>query len=141
MTTGLTGGCACGRIRYRVTAEPLFGVICYCRECQRSTGTAASPLLAVPRAAFRYEAGEPRSREYTADSGNRARHFFCGECGAQIAGISDGYPDTVTLRLGSLDTPVDFQPAMQVYVANAPAWLPLPESGQRFQRLPDGPPA
>ena len=141
MSIDLTGGCACGRVRYRTTAPPVFSAICYCRECQRSTGAAASPLLAVPRDGFRYDSGEPRSREYTADSGNLVRHFFCGECGCQIAGVSDGYPDVVTVRLGSLDSPVSFEPSFQVYCANAPAWMPLPEAGRRFERLPDAPPA
>ncbi len=141
MSTELTGGCACGHVRYRISAQPLFTVVCYCRECQRSTGAAAAPMLAVPRAAYRLEAGTPKSRRYRADSGHEVAHEFCGECGCQVSGASDGYPDIVTVRLGSLDTPFDFQPSMQVYVASAPPWMPLPESGRRFERLPDAPPA
>ncbi|EWG37779.1 hypothetical protein FVEG_01270 [Fusarium verticillioides 7600] len=35
----LTGGCACGLIRYRLTLHPLIVHCCYCTSCQRQTGS------------------------------------------------------------------------------------------------------
>ena len=34
------GGCSCGKVRYRLTAEPMFVHCCHCRQCQRITGSA-----------------------------------------------------------------------------------------------------
>jgi hypothetical protein len=34
------GGCACGAMRYRLTAAPLIVHACHCRDCQRLTGDA-----------------------------------------------------------------------------------------------------
>ncbi|KAF5988416.1 glutathione-dependent formaldehyde-activating [Fusarium coicis] len=35
----LTGGCACGLIRYRLALHPLIVHCCYCTTCQRQTGS------------------------------------------------------------------------------------------------------
>ena len=136
----LTGGCACGKIRYRVTADPILRVICYCQECRRTTGALASPIVAVPRAGFELTSGEPAHREYEAESGARARHLFCRDCGCAIGGGTSSFPDLVTLRLGSFDEPPPFEADMQVFVEHAPKWLPIPEQGRRFARGPEGVP-
>ncbi|KAJ3945748.1 uncharacterized protein N0V96_004088 [Colletotrichum fioriniae] len=36
----LTGGCACGNIRYSLNAPPMVVHCCHCTSCQRETGTA-----------------------------------------------------------------------------------------------------
>ena len=36
--TRLEGGCACGAVRYALTAEPLIVHACHCTDCQRLTG-------------------------------------------------------------------------------------------------------
>lgn len=36
----LEGGCACGAVRYRLTAPPLFVHCCHCTSCQTETGSA-----------------------------------------------------------------------------------------------------
>ena len=39
MNEPYTGGCACGAIRYEVSAEPAMMNDCQCRQCQRDSGT------------------------------------------------------------------------------------------------------
>ena len=36
--TGLTGGCQCGAVRYRLEAKPKATSICHCRMCQKASG-------------------------------------------------------------------------------------------------------
>jgi hypothetical protein len=36
----LEGGCACGAVRYRLTAPPLIVHAYHCRDCQKMTGSA-----------------------------------------------------------------------------------------------------
>ncbi|RYZ47877.1 MAG: aldehyde-activating protein, partial [Proteobacteria bacterium] len=38
MSMSYQGGCACGAIRYEISAEPLASVDCYCRDCQKESG-------------------------------------------------------------------------------------------------------
>ena len=44
----ITGGCACGVIRYEVTAEPIVTFNCHCRDCQKTTGGATDSCKYVP---------------------------------------------------------------------------------------------
>ena len=37
MNTPYTGGCACGAIRYSISAEPAVMNDCQCRQCQRDS--------------------------------------------------------------------------------------------------------
>ncbi len=41
---GFSGGCSCGAVRYTISAEPIRGFQCQCRDCQmdfRRRGAAA----------------------------------------------------------------------------------------------------
>ena len=39
----IEGGCLCGAIRYRVTAEPQGRTLCHCESCRRAAGAPPSP--------------------------------------------------------------------------------------------------
>ena len=43
----LTGGCQCGRVRYRINAVPYVFYLCHCTECQRHTSSAFCPECGV----------------------------------------------------------------------------------------------
>lgn len=38
MREAMTGGCQCGRVRYRVLIDDRDAYLCHCRMCQRATG-------------------------------------------------------------------------------------------------------
>src|ERR1700675_5141415 len=107
MPSCMTGGCACGAIRYQFTGEPLVSLKCHCRDCQHETGSGFAPILIVPAAAFTVTRGAPRRFDVIADNGNTATRAFCGECGSALFG--DG-PDTVNIPAGSLDDLGCFRP-------------------------------
>jgi hypothetical protein len=122
MLLPLTGGCACGAIRYESTGEILFSVNCHCRDCQRETGGAYAPIVGVPTAGFRLLQGTPCYFVVTADSGSLTRRAFCGACGSPLFGRPDSRPDLVTIRVGSLDHPGDFRPTQDIFTARAQPW-------------------
>lgn len=117
----LTGGCACGAIRYRITAEPGFSFHCQCRQCQRSSGTGHASLLVVPQASITVE-GEPRYFDQAADDGATVSRGFCARCGSPVLGRTTGHPGSVLVAAASLDDPARFRPQRVVFHASAQPW-------------------
>ena len=39
MSQAYAGGCACGAVRYEISAEPIFQNHCQCLDCQHKSGT------------------------------------------------------------------------------------------------------
>lgn len=53
----LTGGCACGAVRFAVDAPLEVAWYCHCARCRHRTGTAASPGGRAAPGALRITAG------------------------------------------------------------------------------------
>ena len=51
----LSGGCACGSIRYETNGEPVVMLNCHCRDCQRASGSAYAAILVVPKSSVKLE--------------------------------------------------------------------------------------
>ena len=118
----LTGGCACGAIRYECDAEPLLALNCHCRDCQRANGTAFAAIVRVSAAAFKVTKDAPKFYTVTGDSGNQVSRGFCPECGSPLFSRLSGMPDVVGVRVGSLDDPSRYHPTMDIFVTSAQPW-------------------
>lgn len=136
MPASVTGGCACGAIRYEFSAEPVLTVNCYCRDCQRASGAAMASVMAVPKTALKIVKGEARHYEVTGDSGKKIRRGFCAACGSPLFASLDANPDIVGLRIASLDDPNQFKPAMSIYTSSALSWAPVSEHLPKFPKMP-----
>ena len=126
----MEGGCACGEIRYRLTAEPLFVHCCHCLNCQRQTGSAFVVNILIE--ASRVElAGEP-ARVQVVRSGKRRQQIYrCPTC--QIAVYSTYTRASVWfVRAGTLDDPAAVEPDVHIYTRSKVPWLQLPESTPAF---------
>ncbi len=137
MPAPFSGGCACGAIRYACTAEPLLALNCHCRDCQRETGSAFAPILAVPKAAFTLTHGSPKYFDLTADSGQTTRRAFCAACGSPLFGLPGSAPKLVTIRVGSLDDPTEFRPSQDIYTASAQPWDTMNPALPKVAKMPE----
>lgn len=131
----ITGGCACGAIRYEAAAEPLVAGHCQCRDCQRMTGTGHASFVAFPEAAVRVT-GTPRFHDVIADSGNISSRGFCAACGSFVLARGGGIPGVLTVTAGSLDEPGRFAPQIVVYTSSSHAWDAIDPALPRFARMP-----
>lgn len=138
MPTTLTGGCACGAIRYACTAAPLLALNCHCRDCQRASGTAFAAIVRVPAAAFTVTKGEPRFLTVTGDSGNTVSRGFCPACGSPLFSRLSGLSEVVGIRVGSLDDPSQYQPRLDMFVASAQPWDCMHPDLPKFAGYPPG---
>ena len=55
MTDTMTGGCACGRVRYSAEIGNDEAYLCHCRMCQRATGGVSVAFKNAKKAVVRWE--------------------------------------------------------------------------------------
>lgn len=133
-----TGGCLCGAVRYRATAQPIVTRVCWCRVCQYVGAGSGTVNVCFPSAAVSTE-GVLQDYELTADSGNRMHRRFCPTCGTHVFTASEARPHLVFVRVGTLDDPEIAQPAMTIWTESAPSWACFDERLPKVARQP--PPA
>ena len=136
MAALITGGCACGAVRYESSGEPVFSGNCYCRDCQRSSGTAMASVLGVPKASVKILKGDAKYFEVTADSGKKISRGFCASCGTPLFSLLEAMPDLIGIKASSLDDPSQFSPGISLFTSSAPAWAPFVENLPKFPKMP-----
>ena len=55
MAEQMTGGCACGRVRYTANERDDEAYLCHCRMCQRATGSVSIAFKYVKQAEVAWE--------------------------------------------------------------------------------------
>jgi hypothetical protein len=128
VTTGLTGGCQCGAIRYRLNAKPLGPHICHCRMCQKAFGSYFAPLVGVLNGDFELTRGTLA----VFHSSDIAERGFCVACGTPLTfRYSDG--KHISVSIGSLDDPEAVVPMDQHGIEGRVSYF------ARLAGLPDQP--
>ncbi|WP_309645948.1 GFA family protein [Phenylobacterium sp.] len=128
--------CACGAIRYDISAEPVFTNHCQCRDCQRASGSGHGTFLTFAnREAVRLE-GQATRWDVVADSGAVKTHAFCPACGSPVYLTFSGMPDLFTVSAGSLDDPSRCAPQVVTYAVRSHDWDHLDPALPRFEKMP-----
>ena len=104
MSEDVTGGCACGRIRYRVRIDNDEAYLCHCRMCQRATGGVSIAFKNVKKADVVWE----REPDYY-QSSPIAHRPYCRDCGTSL-GFAFPDSENIDLTVGSLDDPSRYRP-------------------------------
>lgn len=105
MSVSMTGGCQCGRVRYRANVDPAEAYLCHCRMCQKATGGVAAAFVSVRRTEVDW-VGEPEWYE----SSPIARRPFCAHCGTPLGFAFREGSEKMDLTVGSFDDPSPFRP-------------------------------
>lgn len=132
-----TGGCQCGAVRYESTGALLALYACHCLECRKQSASAFGMSLIVPRAGFRLSKGESKRWTRRADSGRHVHCFFCPVCGTRLWHEREGVADSLSIKAGSLDEPVDFSTAIHIWTSRKLPGLGIPDAAVQFPGEPD----
>jgi hypothetical protein len=136
MSKALEGGCACGKVRYRLTSSPLFVHCCHCLNCQRQTGSAFVINLLIERDHVDVLAGDPQPVDVPRTGGRKQRIFRCPTC--QIAVFSRYTRARILfVRAGTLDDPSSVAPNVHIYTRSKLDWVGLPDSTPAFSTYYD----
>ncbi|MDE2163673.1 MAG: GFA family protein [Alphaproteobacteria bacterium] len=127
MAETIEGGCRCGRIRYRVTADHLPNVYaCHCRDCQTWSGSAFSLQFILPENRLEVT-GEPRLYERASpESGRISRQRACPVCFTRIYNTNSARPGFVVVRAGTLDRSDELTVAAHIWTKRKMGGVVIP---------------
>jgi hypothetical protein len=128
MAEVITGGCACGAVRYEVTEPFVSSNYCHCTRCQRRTGTGASANARAPEGAFRVTQGEELISTWEPEGGGFSKSF-CSNCGSALYSFNPESGGEIGVRLGTVDGDPGIRPEKHQFVAYAAVWEPIPDDG------------
>ncbi|CAN8100764.1 unnamed protein product [Discula destructiva] len=128
MSTTLTGGCLCAKIRY-VLSDPaalVYSVICHCINCKKSSGTHMVNSSIFPKMTFTLTSGSPKTFEdRDTDSGKTLYRNFCGDCGSPVFITTPMVESIVAVLSGTLDRGTEWWvPNKEQYIGTKSHWLP-----------------
>lgn len=135
-TLPVDGSCNCGGVRFRVSGPFIAAGYCHCTHCQKRTGTGSALTGRIAREDLKILAGDGQLRAWTPPNGGNLK-WFCVDCGGHLFAGDLEAGETVGVRLGAFDGPVDVTPSYHIFVRSAPSWEPVPDDGLvRHETLP-----
>ena len=137
----LTGSCLCGAIRYTVSAPITELRACHCTSCQKGSGTGASVNAMIPSAAFELAQGTPKRYQCVADSGRTLYRHFCGDCGSPLYSQREATPESMALRIGTLEGAGDMKITAHIWTKSKRPWSFIDPAAKQFAGQPDAPAA
>ena len=115
MTDTISGGCACGQVRFEAKGPPKRAGLCHCRTCRKAHAAACNPFVIFDAGQVTIH-GELKSWMSSPDY----ERAFCSQCGSRIAGRNG---DEVELSLGSFDDENVVTPQYESWVKRREHWL------------------
>jgi hypothetical protein len=135
MAQTLTGGCLCGAVRYKVSADLIFSGRCYCEDCRKTSGSGHGAVYAVPEQSVTVT-GKLTEYKKTGGSGQPITRRFCPVCGSKISAMAAVMPGVIMITASTLDDPEKFVSQMSVFASRAPSWDRPPADSPSFPEMP-----
>lgn len=129
------GGCYCGSIRYEIDGDVQAALQCHCRECQYITGGHPNIIMIYASDDVTFTQGTP-SEFARSDLETPVTRLFCSECGTAIGTRSPARPESVIIKVGTLDDPSGFQAQAAIFTIDKQAYHTIPEGIPSFERRP-----
>ena len=124
----LEGGCACGRVRYRLISAPMFVHCCHCTACQTETGSAFAINALIESDRIEILAGAPENVPTPSESGRGQQIRRCPACRVALWSHYAGAGERIAfVRVGTLDRPGALVPDVHIYTRSKLPWVRLPE--------------
>ena len=130
----LEGSCLCGGVRYEARGPLKAMARCHCRECRKASGAEFATNGSVAAGDFRLITGRELLREFESSPG-QAR-VFCRNCGSPILKRSADKPESLRLRLGCLDSDLDQNPVVRVFLSEKLRFSEILDDIPSFDTLP-----
>jgi hypothetical protein len=132
--TPLTGGCACGHVRYRMESSPIIVHGCHCRYCQRMSGSAfaVNAMIETDRVTLIGE-GQPKAIDTPSALPAGQKIHRCPRCFLALWSNHSQLGDRIVfVYVGTLDASERLSPDVHSFVATKHPWVALPDRVPKF---------
>lgn len=102
----MSGGCACGRVRFAASIHDDKAYLCHCRMCQRATGSVSIAFKNLKESDVAWESGPDWF-----ESSPIAIRPYCRDCGTSLGFKFKEGSEYMDLTVASFDDPSRFKPA------------------------------
>lgn len=130
------GGCLCGTVRYEITGGIHNIVCCHCSMCRKAQGSAFATNGIVNRSDFRLVAGENNLTGYESSPGQTK--YFCKTCGSPIFSENTSRPESIRVRIGTIESDIVERPEAHIFVSSKANWEEICADIPRFDSYEPG---
>jgi len=131
------GGCQCGQAKYSVIGESIAYFVCHCTECQRQSASAFGMALWIRSFRAQVLDGELGTWVRTTPTGRQMVCRFCVRCGTRMFHQMTDQSDTISIKPGTLDGGLRFEPVAHIWTSSAKEWVHVPPTVLSY---PENPP-
>ena len=133
MNDAISGGCACGAVRYALKSASWDTGWCHCRTCQLSSGAPAVVFSTVAADDFVFTSGAAQVKRFRSSSFGERQ--FCGACGTLLTMQVEHQPDTIDFTVATLDEPDRVAPGFHIFHGSRIAWSETADDLPRHERF------
>lgn len=133
---GVSGGCACGALRYGMASAPVAQFQCQCRDCQKLGSSGHSSWLVFREDATQVVSGMASRWSSRSEGGIEKSHGFCPVCGSPVFLTFPASPGSIGVTASSLDDPSAFAPGFVKWGSSAQGWDRLDPALTVFAKMP-----
>jgi hypothetical protein len=130
----LLGSCLCKAVQYQITGDLGAAMMCHCQNCRKASGTAFAANVLVNTKDFNLVTGQELIAEFESSPG--VYRSFCQQCGSPLYSRRSAIPDSIRLKLGSLDSQVDIKPEAHIFVDSKAEWDTICDDIPQFPQRP-----
>ena len=105
MPEAMSGGCACGRVRFSAQVDDDTAYLCHCRMCQRATGSISIAFKSMPENSVTWESGPDWY-----NSSPIAKRPYCRDCGTSLGFAFIDSSGNMDISVAAFDDPDRFKP-------------------------------
>ena len=133
-STPMSGGCQCGKVRFRMESAPIITHCCHCRSCQKVSGSALRINALIEADRLTIIDGEPEL--YQGAESQKA--LQCPACRFALWTFHPNMGEKVAfVEVGLLDEGECLPPEAHYFIRSKHPWVTLPAGVPAFEAVGD----
>jgi len=130
----LTGGCRCGKVRFRMEAPPIITHCCHCRLCQKTSGSVFAVNAMIETGHLAILEGEPAPFQ----DADCQKALKCPACRFSLWSHHPMFGEAIAfVGVGMLDSGERLPPEAHYFTRTKHPWVVLPPDLPAFEQLGD----